>query len=80
MPHSLDEQGIIPKQMPEEPRELASLFALVIDTSTKIKPTKLTSTEIRCFEKGCPGTIKVEFLHTRNEIHWMCSQCQNEKK
>lgn len=79
MQHFLDEQGNIPKQMPKEARELASFFALVIDTSTKILPTKLTPTDIRCFEKGCQGTIRVEILPS-NEIHWMCSQCDNEGK
>ena len=56
MTHFLDEQGNIPKEMPKADRELASFLALVIDTTTKIKPTKLTTTDIRCFEKGCQGT------------------------
>jgi len=78
MLHSLDESGNIPKQMPKEARELASFFALVIDTTTKSLPTNLTSTDIRCFEKGCPGTTRVEMLHSNGEIHWMCSRCLNE--
>jgi hypothetical protein len=78
MQHFLDEQGNIPKQMQKEGRELASFFALVIDTTTKNLPTKLTQTDIRCFEKGCQGTTRVEFLRSSNEIHWMCSRCQNE--
>ena len=78
MPHFLDEQGIIPKQMPKEAREMASFLALVIDATTKNKPFTLTSTEIRCFEKGCQGMINSEVLKESNEIHWKCSKCPNE--
>jgi hypothetical protein len=78
MTHFLDEKGNIPKVMPREAREIASFFALVIDTTTKNPPSKLTSTDIRCFEKGCPGTTRVEILRSSSEIHWMCSRCQNE--
>lgn len=78
--HFLDEQGNIPKQMPKEARELASFFALVIDTTTNINPKRLSATNISCFEKGCPGTTRVEILRSSNEIHWMCSRCDNEGK
>lgn len=78
MTHFLDEKGNIPKVMPREAREIAGFFALVIDTTTKNLPSKLTSTDIRCFEKGCPGMTRVEILRSSNEIHWMCSRCQNE--
>jgi hypothetical protein len=50
--HFLDESGNIPKQMPKEARELASFMALIVDTTTKTNPKTLTSTDIRCFEKG----------------------------
>ena len=80
MTHFLDENGNIPKQMPKEARELASFLALVIDTTTKILPTKLTPTNLRCFEKGCQGTTRIELLSSTNEIHWMCSRCDNEGK
>lgn len=79
MTHFLDEQGNIPKQMPKEARELASFFALIIDTTTKILPRRLKATEIRCFEKGCQGTVRVEILPS-NDIYWMCSRCDNEGK
>jgi hypothetical protein len=78
MTHFLDEQGNIPKQIPKEARELASFFALVIDATTKNSPSTLTPTDIRCFEKGCQGMTRVEFLRSSNEIHWRCSKCQNE--
>ena len=58
MTHFLDEQGNIPKQMPKQARELASFLALVVDATTKIMPSTLTSTEIRCFKKGGHGFVK----------------------
>jgi len=78
MTHSLDETGNIPKQMPKEGRELASFFALVVDATTKELPSILTATNIRCFEKRCDGIIRTEVLPANDEIHWLCSKCQNE--
>jgi hypothetical protein len=78
MQHFLDAKGNIPKQMPEEARELASFFALVIDSTTQNIPFTLTQIDVRCFEKGCQGLIKSEVLKANNEIHWRCSKCQNE--
>jgi hypothetical protein len=78
MQHFLDAKGNIPKQMPKEARELASFFALVIDSTTKNIPFTLTQTDVRCFEKGCQGLIKSEVLKANNEIHWRCSKCKNE--
>ena len=78
MQHFLNETGNIPKQMPKEARELVSFFALVIDTTVKINPSIITPTDIRCFESRCLGTIKSELLAEGDEIHWMCSRCQNE--
>ncbi len=78
MTHFLDETGNIPKKMPKEARELASFFALVIDSTTKeIFPTN-SQTGIRCFEKSCDGLIESELIHAADEIHWNCSKCQNE--
>jgi hypothetical protein len=78
MPHFLDDKGNIPTEMPKQARELASFMALVVDTTTKTLPAKLTSTDILCFNKGCHGWIKSEVLKPNNEIHWVCSKCQNE--
>lgn len=64
--------------MPKEARELASFFALVIDESTKNISSTLSTTDIRCFEKGCDGIIKYEIAHPNDEIHWIGSKCQNE--
>jgi len=76
--HFLDLEGNIPEKMPQEARERANFFALVIDATTKNSPQTLTSTEIKCFQKGCHGSIKSEVLKPNNEIHWVCSECQNE--
>ena len=79
MPHFLDETGNIPKQMPKEARELASFMALVVDTTTKNSPTSSTSTDIRCFEKGCHGLIKSEIMGKNDDVHRICSKCPNEE-
>ena len=78
MQHFLDEKGNIPKEMPKEARELASFHALVVDTTTKTLPSTLTSTDIRCFNKGCYGLIKTAIKHNHDEIHWYCPDCENE--
>ena len=78
MTHILDETGNISKQLPSEASELASFLALVIDITTKNSPFTLTQTEIRCVEKGCKGFIKSEVRKDNNDIHWVCSKCENE--
>jgi hypothetical protein len=76
MQHFLDETGNIPKQMPKEARELASFLALVIDTTTKNLPPTLTTTDVKCFKKGCSGMIKSAFRPDTEEIHWYCPDCE----
>jgi methionyl-tRNA synthetase len=78
MTHFLDEQGNIPKQMPKEAREHANFMALVVDNTTKNYPQTLTSTNTRCFEKGCHGMIKTALMVKSSEIHWYCPDCENE--
>lgn len=78
MQHFLDKQGDIPKQMPKEAREFASFHALVVDATTRKMPSILTSTEIRCFKKGCHGLIKSSISPDGKEIHWYCPECENE--
>jgi hypothetical protein len=78
MTNFLDETGNIPKQMPKEARELASFMALVVDTTTKSCPQTLTSTDIRCFQKGCHGLIKTALVPKNEEIHWFCPDCETE--
>lgn len=78
MQHFLDESGNIPQQMPKQARELASFLALIIDHTTKKQPSTLTSSDIRCFNKGCHGLIKTALVVKNNEIHWYCPDCENE--
>ena len=79
MTHFLDEEGNIPKQMHKEARELASFLVLVIDATTVYESESGFETGIRCFKKGCDGTMRSEFLFDQNnEIHWLCSKCENE--
>ena len=78
MQHFLDESGNIPKQMPKEARELASFLALIVDTTTKNCPQTLTTTDVRCFNKGCHGLIKTALMAKSEEIHWYCPDCENE--
>ena len=80
MTHFLDKQGNIPKEMPKEGREMASFLALVVDFTTKFKPSALADTEIRCFNKGCHGLIKSSISPDNQEIHWFCHVCENEGK
>ena len=76
--HFLDETGNIALEMPVEARELASFFALVVDKASTKLPRRLSATDIRCFEKGCEGTTRIQIIHSGNEIRWMCSRCENE--
>lgn len=76
--HFLNDQGNIPTQMPKEARELANFLALIVDVTTQTMPSTLTSTEIRCFEKGCHGVVKSAKRQKESEIHWYCPDCENE--
>lgn len=78
MQHFLDETGNIPSQIPNEAREFASFFALVIDTTTQNCPSTLTSTDIHCFGKGCNGMVKTALRSDTEEIHWYCPDCEAE--
>ena len=78
MTHFLDDTGNIPKEMPKQTRELASFMALVVDTTTKTCPQTLTTTDVRCFQKGCSGLIKSALRPDTGEIHWYCPDCENE--
>jgi len=76
--HFLNEKGNIPKEMPKEAKEMAGFLAMVVDFTTKTKPSTLTPTGIRCFVKGCYGIIKSTLKPDKQEIHWYCPECENE--
>jgi len=76
--HLLEASEKMPKVMPKEARELAVFLPLVIDETTKDLPNSLTTTSIRCFKKGCSGSIKTAVLPKTKEIHWYCPDCENE--
>jgi hypothetical protein len=76
--HLLDASEKMPKVMPKEARELVGFLTLVIDKTTKNLPTSLTTTDIRCFKKGCSGLIKTSLMPKNEEIHWYCPDCENE--
>jgi hypothetical protein len=74
--HLLHASVKMPKEMPEEARELVGFLTLVIDTTTKNLPDSLTITDVKCFKKGCSGMIKSAFRPDTDEIHWYCPDCE----
>ena len=76
--HLLDASVKIPEEMPKEARELVGFLTQVIDSTTKTLPLSLTTTKVRCFEKGCDGLIKTALRLDNDEIHWFCPDCENE--
>jgi len=56
--HLLDASEKMAEEMPNEARELIGFLTLIIDTTTKNLPQTLTTTDVRCFQKGCHGLIK----------------------
>lgn len=76
--HFVNDQGNIPTQMPKEARELANFLALIVDSTTRTMPSTLTSTDIRCFQKGCHGLVKSAIRSKEGEIQWYCPECENE--
>lgn len=78
MLHCLDDSGNIPKEMPAEARKLSSFLTLIIDETTQPLSGK-HSEGLRCFVKGCHGTISSHISH-EGTIDWKCSVCENEGK
>jgi hypothetical protein len=76
--HLLDASVTMPDEMPKEARELIGFLTIVIDITTKDLPHTLTSTDIRCFTKGCNGFIKTALRPDTEEIHWYCPDCEEE--
>jgi len=76
--HLLDASAKMKKEMPKEVRDLMGFLTLVIDITTKNLPQSLTTTDVRCFKKGCHGLIKTSLMPKNEEIHWYCPDCENE--
>ena len=75
--HFPDKEGDIPKPVPKEARELSAFFSLLVEETMKTMPSEFTSTWIRCFRKGCTGTISSSVDLDDNELYWKCSKCRN---
>ncbi len=73
--HFLDEKGNIAKEMYKEGREMASFLALIVDTATKVYPTPIKISGIRCLKKKCLGTIEIEVDKANEAIAWECTKC-----
>ena len=69
-------QGISPKKIPKEAREMSAFFSLLVDETMKTMPDELTPTWIRCFRKGCTGTISSAVDLDENKLFWECSNCK----
>lgn len=76
--HLLDASAKLGKEMPAEARELIGFLTPIIAATTKNLPQSLTTTDVRCFEKGCSGMIKTALRRDNEEIHWYCPDCENE--
>jgi hypothetical protein len=76
--HLLEASAKMPEEMPIEARELIGFLTLIIDTTTKNLAQSLTTTDVKCFEKGCSGMIKTALRPDTEEIHWFCPDCENE--
>ena len=76
MTHYIDESGTIPKKVPKEAREISAFFSLLAEETMKTMPSTLTSTWIRCFRKGCTGTISSAVDLDNNELQWKCTKCK----
>lgn len=76
--HLLDASHRMPDDMPREAMELIGFLTQVIDSTTRGVPLTLTSTDVRCFKKGCDGLIKSALRIDNDEIHWFCPDCESE--
>ena len=75
--HLLNHQGDIPKDMPQEARELASFLTFVIEATTDFDSEAWGfETGIRCNQKDCKGMIESWLILEENhEIYWHCPIC-----
>lgn len=78
--HFLTDRGDIPKEMPQESRELASFLTLIIEETTDFESDAWGfETQIRCNQTNCQGRIHSRLLiEEDHEIYWWCPECRNE--
>jgi len=78
MTHFLDETGNIAREMHKDGRNMAGFLAMVIDATTKSKEEGFVDLDIRCNVPGCTGPILAEIIPVTEEIHWGCTECEND--
>ena len=63
-------------KLPKQAREISAFFSLLVDETMKTMPDTLTPTYLRCFRKGCAGTISSSVDLDENKLFWECSKCK----
>jgi hypothetical protein len=71
-----DTEHNTPKLIPKQAREISAFFSLLVDETMIDMPDSLTPTWIRCFRKGCTGTISNSVDLDDNKLFWECSECK----
>jgi hypothetical protein len=71
-----DAEDNISKPVPKAAIEISAFFSLLVDETMKTMPDTLTPTWIRCFRKGCTGTISSAVDLDDNKLFWECSKCK----
>jgi len=74
LPHPTE--GDTPKPVPKQAREISAFFSLLVEETMKTMPDTLTPTWIRCFRKGCTGTISTKVDLDEDKLFWECSDCK----
>ena len=74
--HQIKSESNIPKKIPKQAREISAFFSLLVDETMKTMPDTLTPTYLRCFRKGCTGTISSSVDLDENKLFWECSECK----
>lgn len=79
LPHYLDDEGNIVKNMPKPAREIASFQALIVDIATRDYHPPIKATDLRCFNKKCTGTIELAIIEEDEgePIEWWCTHCEH---
>ncbi len=82
MRHFLDEDGMIPDDLPEPAFRLAGYFGAIVKAVSIRQDRETLSTGIKCRRrpgrKPCPGEI-LAFIDRQNDfvINWHCTNCDD---